>query len=194
MTTKQVVWSSQVRQGTDEDLQPEEQFLYLPKFGRFHNQALLPLLQEMLSLRSGLTMERAFDLQLLLGKLLSSLQSELRTPKRVSRSIQIAEQVKQYLIKQFDQPYQAERMAEVLHFDGDYAARCLKKHTGMSPIQYHAYVRMEEARKLLIQTDLPVQEVAKRVGYDDYNYFIRMFRKTVGVPPREYRYGRGDTN
>lgn len=48
---------------------------------------------------------------------------------------------------------------------------------------------MTEACKLLQSTDLPIYQVAQRLGYGDPYYFSRQFRKAVGVSPRTYRKG-----
>lgn len=184
---KQAAWSVAVREGTDHDLAPVEQYLYLPKFGPANRLALQPLFEEMLRLRKGLTMEHAFDLQLLLGRLLSLLQAGLRGARKESRSRQVAEQVKRYVETLKDAAFDAGRMEEALHYDSDYAARCLRRHTGMSPLQYHHLVRMEEAKRLLGGTALTVREVAGQVGFADYNYFIRVFRRSCGMTPGAYR-------
>ncbi|TVY10441.1 helix-turn-helix transcriptional regulator [Paenibacillus cremeus] len=185
---KEVAWSAVVRQGTDADQNPVDQYLYLPKHGSVELKQMLPLLEEMLRLRSVLTMEHAIDLQLVLGRLLSQLQAGLRGSRKGSRSHAVSEQVKAYLEARLAEPYIAGQMVEELHFDVDYAARCLRKHTGLSPLQYHHVVRMGEAKRLLLQTALPVREIAARVGYGDYNYFIRSFRQTVGMSPGVFRH------
>ncbi|MCZ8513499.1 AraC family transcriptional regulator [Paenibacillus filicis] len=187
MTEKEVAWSVRVREGTDSDWSAEEQYLYLPKRGAVDLQALRPLLEEMLKRRGGLTMEHAVDQQLLFGRLLSALQAGLRDSRQGSRSYQVAERVKRYLDEHYREPYSAERIADALHFNADYAARCLRKLTGMSPLQYHHHVRLEEAKRLLLGTSLPLTEVAEQVGFTDVNYFIRIFRQTAGVTPGAYR-------
>jgi len=48
-------------------------------------------------------------------------------------------------------------------------------------------VKMQEAAHLLRTTDLTVSEVAARVGIDDANYFSRIFRRSSGATPRDYR-------
>lgn len=50
-----------------------------------------------------------------------------------------------------------------------------------------AQKRMQQAKVLLRNTDLPIAEVAERVGISNYNYFSRIFKKHYGVSPREYR-------
>ena len=47
--------------------------------------------------------------------------------------------------------------------------------------------RMQEARRLLADTDLTVAEIAGRVGYREAGYFIRRFRTAHGVPPATWR-------
>ena len=52
-------------------------------------------------------------------------------------------------------------------------------------------LRVDAAKKLLTQTTLPVSEVAARVGYDDYNYFIKVFKKETDFTPAKYRKNHG---
>lgn len=64
--------------------------------------------------------------------------------------------------------------------------RRFKKVTGLSPIDYVQSLRLEEAKQMLETTDLPVEEIAAAVGYDD-TFFRRLFRRRVGVTPGAYR-------
>ena len=50
--------------------------------------------------------------------------------------------------------------------------------------------RMEKAGEYIISSDISLTEIAFMVGYDDYAYFSRVFRKTYGKSPRDYRAGR----
>lgn len=52
-------------------------------------------------------------------------------------------------------------------------------------------LRVDAAKKLLTQTTLPVSEVAAQVGYDDYNYFIKVFKKETDCTPSRYRKNGG---
>jgi AraC-like DNA-binding protein len=62
-----------------------------------------------------------------------------------------------------------------------------KSATGMSPITYVRQCRIGQARKMLENTHLPVDEVAYRSGYADANAFNRAFRREVGSSPGAYR-------
>ena len=48
-------------------------------------------------------------------------------------------------------------------------------------------IRMEKAKKLLLSTSLSVAEVAERAGYGDYRVFTKVFKKSEGVTPSQYR-------
>lgn len=68
-----------------------------------------------------------------------------------------------------------------------YFARLFKEITGLTPHAYLANVRIERARALLAQTDLPVTRIAAEVGYRSPGHFARAFRAIVGLSPRAYR-------
>lgn len=46
---------------------------------------------------------------------------------------------------------------------------------------------MELAQLWLAETELPIAEIGRRLGYDDQNYFAKVFRKETGVSPSDYR-------
>lgn len=78
-------------------------------------------------------------------------------------------------------------MAKLVYLNADYLARLFKKEVGMSIGAYLHECRIQEAKKLLLQAELPINEVAQRVGYDNFSYFSYLFRKRTGVSPNEYR-------
>lgn len=69
--------------------------------------------------------------------------------------------------------------------------RSFKRHfaraTGMSPLEYVHTLRMEEAKHMLETTDLPIEALAERVGYEDSSFCGRLFRRRVGMTPAQYR-------
>jgi AraC family transcriptional regulator, arabinose operon regulatory protein len=62
-----------------------------------------------------------------------------------------------------------------------------KAVTGTTPMKYRTAIRINEAKKLLSETSLPVSEVACIVGYDNPLYFSRVFCHMVGMPPTRYK-------
>src|SRR5215510_3959561 len=65
--------------------------------------------------------------------------------------------------------------------------RQFKKSTGLTPSQYVIQMRIKFARALLVQTDLPLVEVASRVGFADQSQFTTTFRRVTSVTPKAYR-------
>lgn len=66
--------------------------------------------------------------------------------------------------------------------------RCMfHSHTGVSPNAYLITLRMDAACRLLVQSDLPVSDIAAEVGYSDPYYFSRIFKKKIGKSPLRYR-------
>ena len=67
--------------------------------------------------------------------------------------------------------------------------RVFLRSVGDSPMRHLAKIRLAQACFLLHDTRLGVTEIAGRVGFDDSNYFSRLFRAHIGVPPRQFRSG-----
>lgn len=67
----------------------------------------------------------------------------------------------------------------------------VRRRTGRTVQEWIIERRMAEARDLLAETDLPVAEVARRVGVPDAGYFSRLFSRTHGSTPRRWRAGQG---
>ena len=70
-----------------------------------------------------------------------------------------------------------------------YLCRLFKHYMEMRPVEYIRKVRISRAKKLLSNTDLPVQEVAARCGFENATYFYRCWNKTEKESPAEYRRG-----
>ncbi len=62
-----------------------------------------------------------------------------------------------------------------------------KNYTGTNFVSYVKELRMDEAKRLLSETDLRVNEIALKVGYDNDKHFMKTFKAVVGVSPSEYR-------
>jgi len=79
------------------------------------------------------------------------------------------------------------KLATRARISPSYMFRTFKRGTGFTPVQYRNLLRIEEARRLLRNRALSVEEVARQVGFDDPRYFSRVFKKESGLSPREFR-------
>lgn len=80
-----------------------------------------------------------------------------------------------------------ERIADAAGVSEREAARCFRKNLNQSPIEYLLSYRLNEAKKLLLSSDLPITEICYQCGFSESSYFGKIFRRTYGVTPREYR-------
>jgi AraC family transcriptional regulator len=78
-------------------------------------------------------------------------------------------------------------IADAAYLSEFHFARLFKKITGATPHTYLAALRLEKARRLLAETDLPVGEVGARVGYTSQSHFSKVFREATELTPRAFR-------
>jgi AraC-like DNA-binding protein len=101
-------------------------------------------------------------------------------PDRVARAIQ-------YIETSYQQPLTIEDIADAANLSKYYLIKRFRDTLNMTPIQYVTKVRLEQAINLLRYTDLPIKEIAEKVGYANDNYFNKVFRKVIGIAPGEFR-------
>lgn len=68
-----------------------------------------------------------------------------------------------------------------------YISKVFKEATGETPINYLIKIRIDKAKELLAEDRLSMKEIAIEVGYDDYYYFSKLFKKNTGLSPTQYR-------
>ena len=93
--------------------------------------------------------------------------------------------VKVYISSNFDKPITLASIAKEFFFNPNYLSSLFKQKTGGNLSTYLEDVRIKNARNLLENTDLSVCEVARTVGYNDPNYFTRIFRHKTGFTPTQ---------
>ncbi|MBD0384098.1 response regulator transcription factor [Paenibacillus sedimenti] len=74
--------------------------------------------------------------------------------------------------------------------NANYISQLFKKELGTTFTEYMAKLRIDYACQLLTTTDLPMNEIAEKAGYNDYFYFSRIFKRMMGNTPSSYRAGR----
>ena len=92
-----------------------------------------------------------------------------------------------YINKHVYEDIDINRLADVACINKYYLIRLFKQECAMPPMRYINKKKMERSQLLLLTSDLPVKEVAYTLGFNDHSYFIRQFKKFVGITPLEYR-------
>lgn len=80
-----------------------------------------------------------------------------------------------------------DQLADVACITKPYLIRLFRSNFGTPPLQYINKKKIERAQLMLITEDLPSKEIAYKLGFNDASYFIRLFKKTTGQTPQEYR-------
>lgn len=99
----------------------------------------------------------------------------------------LAAQAVRYIRERYSRPVTLEMLAGDLECSVGYLSKLFKEKMNTSPIHYLGEVRVNEAIKLLLQTDATLQEIAERVGYPDGHTLSRSFKRYKGVSPARYR-------
>ena len=92
-----------------------------------------------------------------------------------------------YIQQNFTGKILLKEFGEQFHLSEKYISRYFKEHFHITISQYVTYLRIEHAKQLLQDTDIPVTEVAMQSGYQNVSYFIKNKKKTYGMSPLKYR-------
>ncbi len=84
-------------------------------------------------------------------------------------------------------PLNLDLLAEQIHFSPEYLSRYFKKKTGKNLSVYIMELRMDKAKQLLKQTNLPISEICYMCGYYSISNFRKYFNKAYGISPSKYR-------
>lgn len=118
-----------------------------------------------------------------------SYKEDADTAKKNSENLQRMELVFDYISKHYAEDISTETLASLMFVSVSYFCRFFKRITGTTSAVYISEYRVKKSFLLLENTDLSISEIAEKVGFDDPNYFSRVFRSIAGMTPSEYRKG-----
>lgn len=93
----------------------------------------------------------------------------------------------EYLEKNYQENINLNKISNYVSLSKNYFCNIFKKETGITIWDYLIRIRMEEAKRMLLDTDQKTYEISERIGYDDPSYFGRLFKKYTGFTPIEFR-------
>ena len=95
--------------------------------------------------------------------------------------------IRRYISENYMYDFGVPDIAEAFGYSEGYFCRLFRQYFGSSFLVYLTGYRIEKAKDLLRLTDLTVKEVGNGVGYEDANYFAKVFRRVAGVSPTDFR-------
>lgn len=100
-------------------------------------------------------------------------------PRLVKRSMLYIETDYMYILG-------VEDIAQTLNVSKSHLIREFSKYVGVTPNKYLIQQKLDNAKKLLANDDLPIEAVAEAVGFSCGNYFSKVFKKEFGITPRQF--------
>ena len=114
--------------------------------------------------------------------------------RRVSSAVEPEKQeeraitgITRYLQEHLAEEISLSVLAEQFHLNPQYISQLFKSEIGVNFLVYLTNIRMEKDKKLLLSTALSIAEVAEQSGYGDYRVFTKVFKKSEGITPSQYR-------
>ncbi|TDF98937.1 helix-turn-helix domain-containing protein [Paenibacillus piri] len=123
-----------------------------------------------------------------INALLTQLDNGIRSLRSAKNNYALIRRVKEYIEMHYTDPdLSLNQISEQFGMNPRYLSKLFKDEFGEKFIDYMLKIRLEEARNLLLTTELPVQHIAERVGYAHVISFHRAFKNMYGFPPGDYR-------
>ena len=95
--------------------------------------------------------------------------------------------IKDYIDRNYKKDISAKDVAGILGYSDVYFSKVFKQLFDDNFINYLTKIRMDRAKLLLKDVSFNIKEVGKSVGYADSNYFTKVFKRSIGMSPSEYR-------
>ena len=106
---------------------------------------------------------------------------------RETRNLPVIRQAVSYIKAHFREELTLDDVAKAVHFSPYYVSRLFKEELGLNFIEYVTRTRIDEAKRLLLETNQTISEIALSVGYQDPSYFTKVFKKMEGRTPTQFR-------
>lgn len=112
-----------------------------------------------------------------------ALMNETIAPRRQN----FTKHLKEYLLPRLGEHLNAESIAKNLGISRSKLYMSCDKYLGMGIAEYIRILRIEKSQQLLRNSELSITQIADDVGFEDYNYFCRIFKKETGHSAKKYR-------
>ncbi|WP_010236500.1 response regulator transcription factor [Clostridium arbusti] len=99
----------------------------------------------------------------------------------------VLEPALKYIEENYREEISLEKIAHITNLSVYYFSRLFKKQMGISFITYISRYKMDKAKELLENTDIPIVNIAAELGYYECGYFTKVFKKITGTTPSKYR-------
>lgn len=146
-----------------------------------HDYLLKPITDSLLT-------ECLLNIKMKLDTEINFTQQEIYASQEYLSAEKMIRIVREYLLLHYREEIDWELLSEKFNFSLSYLRKIFKQETSYTPTQYLTFLRMNEAKNLLLKApDVTISAIGKIVGYEDQYYFSRIFKKQTGCYPSDYR-------
>lgn len=100
---------------------------------------------------------------------------------------EVVQRIRSYLLEHYGENIRLDTLSQEFSVSKYHLQRVFKKYIGQSPLEFLTGVRMTRAKELLRTTDMPVGDIAYKVGLENASYFVSKFRAQEDITPHKYR-------
>ncbi|MDA3845831.1 MAG: AraC family transcriptional regulator, partial [Vallitaleaceae bacterium] len=102
----------------------------------------------------------------------------------------VIEKAKKYIFNNYkNASFSFKELSQFLGFSEKYFSATFAKEVGETFTCYLTRIRIDQAKELMITTNMKIYEICEEIGYNNVEHFSRVFKKSTGFSPREYRKG-----
>lgn len=116
--------------------------------------------------------------------------SQFRNASRKDKDTDVAGAAIHYMKENAEKRLSLNELAAYTGFSPTHFSALFKQQTGHSPLNYFNILKIQAACRLLTSSEMKINQICYKVGIDDCYYFSRLFRKTMGMSPKQYRENR----
>ena len=107
--------------------------------------------------------------------------------KPVVKKERVITGITKYMQEHLSEDVSLHILSEEFHLNSQYISQLFRNEIGVNFLTYLTNIRMEHAKKLLLSSSLSIAEVSEQSGYGDYRVFTKVFKKSEGITPSQYR-------
>lgn len=152
------------------------------------NECLEGIIKEFESKETGYELSVKAHIFRLMVLLLRNYIENMLTPRQYSsrvRNLSRINNILQHIEKNYARNISVDELSRIANLSKFYFLRIFKKTTGKSVVDYINYIRINKAEEMLAKKDMNITETAFACGFNDANYFSRLFKKYKGIKPSD---------
>lgn len=127
------------------------------------------------------------DLPKAVSALIEQSKTTLSPADQLPSPPSVIDKIQEFVKDHLYSPITRDEVAHAIFLNPDYLSKLFKKETGEGLSAYITRLKIAEAKRLLLQTEIPISTIASDLGYSNFSYFSKLFKKETGKTPNEYR-------